>query len=156
MLSVIWCVDAASALIRAVGEDSGRTVLKTMASGSLRRAWVSAARAITTTSPEAASGVRTGTMPVRAGRISPAAAAWAEARQRPRSDMCVEEINPHVEDVMIEVRAAVILLAGVGCGVVTGALMLAEGASWPTSLMAAGAAVAGAVGLLMALVKADD
>lgn len=52
------------------------------------------------------------------------------------------------ENRMIEVRAALILLASAGCGVLTAALRLAAGASWPDSLLAAGAASGAALGIL--------
>ncbi|GAA1465005.1 hypothetical protein GCM10009603_43930 [Nocardiopsis exhalans] len=56
---------------------------------------------------------------------------------------------------MLEVRAALILLGSAGCGVITGALRLAAGTSWPDSLLAAGAAAGAALGILVLVVKAD-
>lgn len=57
---------------------------------------------------------------------------------------------------MIDVRAAVILLGSAGCGVVTGALRLVAGDSWPNALLAAAAASGIALGVLATVVKADD
>ncbi|CAM3746698.1 hypothetical protein [Nocardiopsis rhodophaea] len=57
---------------------------------------------------------------------------------------------------MIEVRAALILLASVGAGVIAGALRLAAGASWPDALLTAGAAAGAAFGLLTVAVKPDN
>lgn len=59
------------------------------------------------------------------------------------------------ENRMIEVRAALILLASAICGVVATALRLAAGASWPDSLLVGGAASGTSLGVLMLLVSAE-
>ncbi|QKW32458.1 hypothetical protein HUT17_04820 (plasmid) [Nocardiopsis flavescens] len=56
---------------------------------------------------------------------------------------------------MIEVRAALILVASTGCAALTGGLRLAAGASWPDALLAAGAAFGAALGVLVLVVKHD-
>lgn len=56
---------------------------------------------------------------------------------------------------MIEVRAAVILLGSAGCAVVTGALGLAAGASWPEALLMAAGSVAAAFAVLTHVVTDD-